>query len=284
MLHFSWLSSVWAATRSHAYAAIAAPWSPLKKLRRSVLMPLFALPDTGIFGLKPLRLHILICGFPRAGTTLLQMMLENAHPEARRFGREVGGWRAATYSIRNHAIVISKVPHDIARLEGLRHYYEGRKARLKIIVMIRDPRDVMTSQRTLDGVFQYCVPPDRWRFHYQHILAQQGKPDVLLVRYEDLVRDVDAQQARIEAFTGEPVTHPFGMFHEIERKDFDTSTLNGLRPVEQSLLNRWRAPKHKARIEDLLRQMPELPQALIDLGYETDDSWVKSLTAASADA
>jgi len=39
---------------------------------------------------------------------MLQMMLENAMPQARRFGCETGGWRAATFAWRNHALLISK--------------------------------------------------------------------------------------------------------------------------------------------------------------------------------
>src|SRR5690348_217375 len=100
-----------------------ASWPRLLQLERRLLMPLYRLPDTGLLGLTPLRTHILVCGFPRSGTTLLQLMLENSLPHARRFGREVGGWRAATYAWRNHAVLISKVPHDMFRLDPLRKFY-----------------------------------------------------------------------------------------------------------------------------------------------------------------
>jgi hypothetical protein len=280
MVHLSLLAEIIAATCGHGHSAFAAHWAPLKRFRRLMLMPVFCVPDSAFFGLKPLRTHILICGFPRAGTTLMQMMLENAHPGARRFGREVGGWRAATYSLRNHSIMISKVPHDIARLDALRRHYAGRRAQLKIIAMIRDPRNILTSQRTLDGILQYVVCPARWRFYYRNLLEQREKEDVLIVRYEDLVSDVECEQARIEEFTGEKVTYPFRMFHEFERTDFDTSTLNGLRPVEKTLLDRWREPMHRPRIQQVLRELPELPQALIDLGYEADNDWINQIGLA----
>ncbi len=230
---------------------------------------------SGVLGLRPLRKHILICGFSRSGTTLLQLMLENAIPETRPFGRETGGWRAATYCWRNHAKAITKVPHDVFRLTPLRNFYSSRKVDLKIILMLRDPRDVLTSRRKTGEPQGYVVSSERWRRYYEAFKRQESEPDVMTIRYEDLVADVEYQQKRVEAFTGETMAVPFSHFNEVERPDFDTSTLNGLRPIEQSLIARWAAPSHEERIRQLLNELPELPQALIDLGYATDTGWIE---------
>jgi len=257
------------ARRTNIYSA----WPPLKRLRRRLLGLVCRLPDTGIFGLCKLRSHILVCGFPRCGTTMLQMMLENALPHARRFGYEIGGWRAATYSWRNHAVMISKVPHDVFRLEPLRDFYRGRSARLRIILMVRDPRDVLTSKRLTGGPSGYCVGIDRWRRYYQAFTRHRDDADVLVIRYEELVRHPASQQMRVEQFTDESMSVPFANFHLISRLDFDQSTLNGLRPVGTSLIGRWAAPEHRERIAQVLRHLPELPHALIRLGYERDEAW-----------
>jgi hypothetical protein len=249
-------------------------WGPVRKWRRRLLSPLFRISDSGLPGLTPLRTHILICGFPRSGTTLLQMMLENAMPKARRFGREVGGWRAATYSWRNHPIVISKVPHDIFRLDGLRDFYASRPASLRIILMLRDPRDVLTSRRTTGGPKGYVVGPERWRRYYQAFLRERNDPSTLVVNYENLVRDVALHQRRIEEFTGEVMDAPMAEFQNVQRPDFDTSTLNGLRAVDQSCIARWEAPEHRQHITSMLREIPELPEALVTLGYEQDERWI----------
>ncbi len=256
-------------------ANISDAWSPWKRLRRRVLMAAFRLPDSGAFGLVPLRTHILICGFPRSGTTLLQLMLENGLPSSRRFGREVGGWRAATYCWRNHELLISKVPHDVFRLDPLRNFYAGRAANLRIILMVRDPRDVLTSVRKTGGPLGYVVGPERWRRYYRSFRRERLAPDVLEVRYERLVRDPADEQLRIERFTGERARVPFDAFHTIHRPDFDTSTLNGLRPLDQSPLERWTRPQHRARMERVLQDLPELPGALIELGYEQDTEWIE---------
>jgi hypothetical protein len=256
-------------------------WPALKRARRRLLMPLFCLPDTGLFGLTRLEKHIVICGFPRSGTTMLQMMLENALPQARRFGREVGAWRAATFAWRNHPLLISKVPHDLFRLEALRDFYSHRSAKLQIILMLRDPRDVLTSQRTTGGPRGYVVSCERWRRYYSAFRNHRRDPDVLEVRYEDLVSSIDCTQARVEAFLDLEMAVPFRHFHEIDRPDFDTSTLNGLRPIEQTLLERWAGDCHRERIEQALTEIPELPEALVELGYASDESWISQWQEAS---
>lgn len=238
-------------------------------------MPLYRVADTGLLGLTPLRTHILVTGFPRSGTTLLQLMLENSLPEARRFGRETAGWRAATYAWRNHAVIISKMPHDIFRLDALRRFYARRPATLRIILMLRDPRDLVTSQRKLGGPEGYCVSTERWRNYYNAFLAERNREDCLVVRYEDLVANPDEQQRRIEQFTGETMPGPFSGFHQVERPDFQTDTLNGLRPLETNLVRRWAAPEHRPRIMQMLDELPELPQALVELGYETNTDWTR---------
>jgi hypothetical protein len=171
--------------------------------------------------------------------------------------------------------LISKVPHDVFRLEGLRHFYAHREARLRILLVLRDPRDVLTSQRKTGGPEGYVVSPGRWQRYFRAYIEHRHDPDVLEVRYEDLVSSITVQQSRIERFLDLQMQWPFEQFHEVDRPDFDTSTLNGLRPVERSLVSRWAAEQHRPRIELVLRELPELPQALIDLGYERDAGWIR---------
>jgi hypothetical protein len=199
---------------------------------------------------------------------MLQMMLENGIPGARRFGEERGGWRAAMYSVRNHAVLISKMPHDVFRLDELRALYAKRATRLRILLMLRDPRDVLTSRRTTGGPAGYVVDSERWQRYYLQFLKERTQTDVQVVRYEDLIADVEGQERRIADFVGERIVVPFARFHTVERPDFDVSTLNGLRAIERHGIGRWNAPEHRARIEQVLRELPELPEALAQLGYD----------------
>jgi len=255
---------------------IFSDWTWHKRLRRRLIAPLYRISDTGLFGLTPLRIHILICGYQRSGTTLLQAMLEHALPHARRFGKEFEGWRAATYSWRNHAVMISKVPNDLFQLHRVRNFYQGRQAKLRTILVIRDPRDVLTSKHSATRVGDYVQNPVEWRKFHTYFRLYCNDPDVLVVRYEQLVTDTSGTQARIEAFIGEKVERRFEDFHQELRDDFDTRHLNGVRPVDRSHVGRWALPEHRDRIEGLLlREIPDLCQILVELGYEPDESWVQ---------
>jgi len=258
------------------------PWH--KRLRRRLIAPFYRLSDTGWFGLTPLRTHILICGYQRGGTTLLLAMMEYALPHARRFGKETSGWRAATWSWRNHSVLISKVPNDIFKLHRIRNFYKGRKAKLKTILVIRDPRDVLVSKHSATRVGDYFQDLAEWRLFHSYYRLYFNEPDVLVIRYEQMVNDIPGTQARIESFTGEKFQRPFEDFHHEQRTDFDTRPLNGVRPVEQSRVGRWARPEHRDRIEQVLREIPDFPKILIELGYEQDESWIhrwKQSTAPS---
>jgi hypothetical protein len=237
--------------------------------------PIYRITDCSLPGCHPLRTHILICGFGRSGTTLLLAMLEYALPHARYFGREVRGWRAANYSWRNHALMISKFPADILVLDKLQKLYEKRRADLKTILMVRDPRDILTSHHVYADI-PYFMSPERWRGRYKHFVIHRDQPDVLVLKYEQIVQDLVKTQNQIEAFIGEKLVRPLAEFYTQDRQEFDQRPLNGWRPVDAQGVGRWARPEHAARIRQMLQEMPELPAALIDLGYETDDSWTKS--------
>ena len=275
-------------------ATIFDEWPAAKRVRRRLVAALYRLPDTGVFGLTPLQSHILICGFPAAGTTLLQLMLENGLPDARRFGREVGGWRAATYAWRNHSVVISKVPHDLFRLGALRAFYTPRRAELRVLLMLRDPRDLLTARRPATGrgaggcgrhtnqctgSDDYCLTPQQWRRYWVAFCQNRRHADAQVVRYEDLVSDLAGEQQRIERFVGRPMVVPFGDCMKVDRPDFDATALRGRRPVDATRVARWRDPAHACRLSEVLHHLPELPAAVVDLGYEDNAGWADRFRA-----
>lgn len=253
---------------------IWAGYPPLRSLKRRPLAALYRVVDTGLFGLTPLKTHILICGYGRAGSTVLLAMMEYAHPKARTFGREIRGWRAATYRWRNHDVVISKQPDDIFTLHRLRNFYKGRKAQLKVILTLRDPRDVMTSKHVATGPDVYYQDLRRWRLLHEYYRLYKDDPDVMSVKYEDFVTRPNEVQQQIDAFTGVPSERPFADFHKADRKDFETEPMNGVRPLDRQTVQRWANPKHHARIAQILREIPDLPEILIEIGYEKDDAWL----------
>lgn len=243
--------------------------TPLRRRLRDVYI---GVTNRGWFGLTPLEAHIVVCGYPRSGTTLLQAMLETAMTGALAFGRERGGLGVARYTWPGrHKILLSKKPNDIFWVDDIRDYYRGRKTRVRFVLSLRDPRAVLTSIHVDKP--GYCVPADKWRSVYEHIEYQRRNMDVTLVEYRDLVERPQHVQGQLASFTRCAIDQRFDDFHAAVPKHFDTRALNGVRPLDRSSLDKWRAPKHRERIRQILAELPELPARLIELGYEADTAW-----------
>jgi len=139
---------------------------------------------------------------------------------------------------------------------------------------LRDPRDVLIS-RIRDRSSDYHVAPSRWQLLYEHFCIVKSAPDVLVVRYEDLVRFTERVEKTLTKFIGWNVITPFANFDKVETKGFDISALNGLRPVDPGNVGKWRSPEYAARMQAVLMEIPKLPSYLVRLGYESDTNWTK---------
>ncbi len=243
-----------------------------QRLKRAALRVV----DRGWLGFVPLEAHLVICGFPRSGTTLLQLMAETAYPSAKAFGDERSGLAAARNDFPGRApILISKQPDDIFWIDEIREVYAARqtKTRVRFIVNVRDPRAVLTSVHGLNREI-YWVSVERWRAIHAHFQYVRRFDDVVIVEYRDLVVQTQKIQQQLADAIGIEPQRGFADFHEAVPGEFNAVALNGIRPLDPAALDKWRAPKHRERIKALLIEMPELPDRLIEMGYETDATWV----------
>lgn len=206
---------------------------------------------------------------------MLLAMLEFGLPHARRFGREIRAWRAASYCWRNHEILISKLPKDLHVLHEVQRHYRNRPANLNTIIVLRDPRDVLTSHHS-EFERRYFIGTRDWRKRHDYFLRHRDDPETMVIKYEQVVGNVRSTQEKIEAFVGEKMARPLANFHTDYRPGFDQGALNGWRPVDTKGVRRWAGAEHADRVREMLRDIPDLPEILIDLGYERDDSWIKS--------
>ena len=231
--------------------------------------------DRGWFGRVPTRAHLVICGFPRSGTTLLQLMVQTAVPEARCFGRERWGLGAAQrHWPGRHPYLITKRPDDIFWIDEIREFYAtlGTRTQSRFVICVRDPRAVLTSRHELNKS-DYWVSVDRWRATYDHYRYASRFSDVCVIDFRDLIIDIALVQRRMTQLVGWTVSANFEDFYTRVPEDFDTTALNGVRSLDARVLERWGRSEHKERMRYLLREMPELPARVIEMGYEADDSW-----------
>jgi hypothetical protein len=250
---------------------IATPRHTIKRLINAVV-------DSGWFGLSPLQTHIVICGFGRAGSTLLQLMVETCVSNVRSFGAERLAASAAQYAFRNHTYMVSKAPFDVFWVDEIRAFYASRRADARFVLTVRDPRAALTSVHPVFPTDQpdgYFANPTEWVAYYEHVRYAQQFDDAMTVKYEDLICRPAEVQRRMTEFIGWHVHLSFDQFHTAAPPNFDRNSLNGLRPLDPSRVDAWRQEKHRARIRRVLCEIPKLPEYLIELGYEHDTKWVR---------
>ena len=127
------------------------------------------LVDWGWFGCTPLERHVVICGFPRSGSTLLALMIRCCVAHACTYDREVPALRAARTAKRNHRFMVTKRPKDIFDVDAIRAYYRNKRAKPLFILTVRDPRSVLTSRHVNKN--GYYVDISRWRSIWEQIRA-----------------------------------------------------------------------------------------------------------------
>lgn len=263
---------------SHAMPTFQFPRSLVQPLTR----PWYALLNCGFPFSNRLERHVVICGFPRSGTTLCQLMIEAGVTDIAVFGRERRALDKARYTWHRHRFLLTKRPNDIFLLDDIRDFYRERAASVRFILFVRDPRAVLTSIH-VDRPNEFYVSVERWRAVYEHWKWACRAADVLPVRYEDLIRDPAAVQNAMTRFVGWTVDRPFEEFHRCVPPGFDTDALNGVRQLHADNCERWRQERFRDRIGGLLnRMMPDLPSALTELGYEANEHWTDQYLRRSA--
>ncbi|HWK11432.1 MAG TPA: hypothetical protein VNR64_15325, partial [Vicinamibacterales bacterium] len=106
----------------------------------------------------------------------------------------------------------------------------------------------------------------------------------LTVRFEDLVTNIRSVEQAIVGFVGEEPACHFDQFVDRVPAGFRATALNGVRALDPETIDKWRAPRHRARLAEMLIAIPELPEVLIRHGYEPDTSWTESYRSTGAAA
>jgi hypothetical protein len=266
------------ATRGEALPPFVKRVEAPRLARRALSALVLRAVDAGWTRRTPLDTHVVICGFPRAGSTLLALILQASYPAAKGYPRERTVLRVAYATERNHRLLISKRPDDVFYMDEGRRIYAGRRPRLRFLLTMRDPRAVLTSVHagTSGG---YYVSPERWRATYARFARNRQHSDVLIVRFEDLLERVGRIQEAVTGFLGQAPERPFERFLDHVPANFKQTALNGLRALDPAAAAKWRAAKHRDRLAAMLDAIPELPQVLIDEGYETDTAWTRDYTS-----
>ena len=253
--------------------------------------------------------QLVVCGFPRAGTSLLYNMLSATLP-----GFRFAAFEEAAYkTLPKAGSRASKWPMDVLRLpKTVAANRAGLKKKLLAVVVVRDLRDVITSVHPNAPDRYFCGYADRWSPRGAHpytlVATDQGVAAVhgaiqvaetlrgvrvARVDYEALVADADAVQeslrkslglkfdGRFGNYTDRPGRHAFR--YAGAKKAIDPA--RGAREnaaVDPARTGRWRKSEHAARIIQQFTAHPELFDLLRHYGHESDDAWFAPYRPAAA--
>jgi hypothetical protein len=123
---------------------------------------------------------------------------------------------------------------------------------------------------------EYYVDVARWRSIFEHIRYGRRASDVTAVDYAEFVQSPEAVLQRVAAAIGQEPARPLDPSGSAVPKGFRTTALNGVRPIDTKSLRKWRDAEHVDRIRQILAEAPDLPQLLVDEGYEPDTAWVNA--------
>lgn len=179
-------------------------------------MSRIVLPETG--GLEQAAF---ICGCGHSGTTLVATIL-SVHPslyvplyESEVFLEEeaVGLERLADLRLAalraGKRILVEKTPRHVLKMDVIRRVVRGAR----FILLVRDGRDVAASIAHREhGDFEAGI--ERWIHDNTFVLQEQDQPDVILVRYEDLVVAPSMEMSRICAFLDVPYFDDLLRYHQ----------------------------------------------------------------------
>lgn len=219
------------------------------------------------------RCHIVAVS-PRTGTTLLA--------ESMRASFAIDGYEPhesrITRNRRNLSVYLTKYPADLRavrpRLLLDRHFHA--------LCLLRDPRDVIVSRHENDPT-SYWVSLRVWKERWPVLQSLMKHPRFLIVRYEDLVRNPDGTQDWLEQrLPFLEKRHAFSAFHAVADPSRESRlALGGVREIDTSSVGNWR--DHLPRIAGQLARHGPITSELIQLGYESDASWLSDLDGVEPD-
>ncbi|MDA3778646.1 MAG: sulfotransferase [Bacteroidales bacterium] len=156
-----------------------------------------------------------------------------------------------------------KTPRNIEYFDKIINYYG---INVKLIHLIRDGRDIVTSKHPAHNTNEYWVDIEKWVNNVQFGLKYADYPNVHTVKYEDLINNFDTEIKKISNFLGEKY---IPSQEEWIKKTSLTKSKHWANPVQNihsRSIGRWKKAEHRERINDFMKN-PEAKNLLEELKY-----------------
>jgi len=148
----------------------------------------------------------------------------------------------------------------------------------KIIILIRDGRDVLVSKHYISQY--YWVTSPRWIHAINNSLKYQSEKysnNILFLRFENFVAETEANLNKISKFIGSDYSQDYKNHYIHINPHLDIAkAMNQPRPISSDNIGNWKQPEHQDRMRYLVKKYGEsLSDLLIQLGYENNHDWVQ---------
>lgn len=213
---------------------------------------------------------ILIGGCGRTGTSLMSAILD-AHPDIFSFPAETNIFESdrkfrsprlnyLRNMLRFHRFFVrqdirkgtrrwcEKTPNNVFALEQVFNEFRNK---VKIILMVRDGRDVITSLHPLRK--GYYISLNRWMEESALTMKYRKHENVLIVPYESLTMHFEHTMKKILDFLGnsfDDKVRDYTKFSGVQSHDAFHG--NKLTSISSGSVERWRQDKHKERVALLM--------------------------------
>jgi hypothetical protein len=217
---------------------------------------------------------IVIGGCGRSGTTLLLSVL-GAHPSILAFPEELYAFYPKPFRLRRILDTIrdfgkqrvwrrwcEKTPKNVRAFGDILTAFGNE---IRLIHIVRDGRDVVTSHHPNDSSLYY-ISPERWVTDVRAGLTYTDR--TCLVRYEDLVKETKATLETICNYLNEELDLKMLTFEE-NTTVRENKAWKGrrIKPLQNDRIERWRMPENMQRVEEFMNY-PGATELLHQLNYE----------------
>lgn len=233
---------------------------------------------------------IILGGCPRSGTTLLLSIL-SAHPDIHAIPKETGVFR---YSRKARLLLeikfnlnyffgaffrniksgskrwCEKTPGNVLYFKKLLKIFNNR---VKMIHIIRDGRDVILSKHPTDKS-RYWVEPEVWVDYVTKGLKFRDHPNVLTIKYEDLILSNKQVILEICQFLKLSPSEKILNWYENTHVRENNAWSGEVAPIFNNSIGKWKSDKYQERINYFFQNAAAV-ELLNELGYNKQTEKIK---------
>jgi len=222
---------------------------------------------------------IILGACPRSGTTLLLSIL-SAHPHIHSIKNQTyafAKWNKKGKAERldrlyrelifhkiseNSTRWCEKTPKNVEFFGEILDYFQE----VKLIHLIRDGRDVVTSKHPYRDPNKFWVSPERWVNNVKSALEYRDNEKVYTLFYEKLIENYQEEIDKLCHFLDEE-THPnLSKWQEKASLRKSKHWRKSVQKLHRRSIGRWKNEKYKKRIVEFYSNSESL-QLLKDLNY-----------------